>query len=108
MEIPALSEGIMPLATLALSFIIILAMIVAVFLFVKDTHAKMLIILLIMLGAISREMMGFSATIYASSSRTFTILSFFMAISALILADTFENKTQKILALSPALLMLLF
>lgn len=107
-EIPNLSNGIMPKITLLLSIMIVLSIFTSVIMIVEDNSKKALILLLLLLAAISREMMGFSGTIYASSNRTFIIFSFFAVISALILANSSEKKDNVYQILIPGLLMLIF
>lgn len=77
-EIDSLSRQ-KTISVLLLSFFFLMMILLQINLFIK-TKMKHLLLLLLFLAAESRELMGFSATIYASSYRTFSLMSFIIII----------------------------
>jgi len=55
---------------------------------------KLLLTLLLVLSAGTREMMGFTATIYASSYRTFTFFLYALIVCCLILLNELEEDEE--------------
>ena len=55
---------------------------------------KLFLTLLLVLAAGTREMMGFTATIYASSYRTFTFFLYAVIICCLIILNELEEKIE--------------
>ena len=80
---------------LLLSVVIIGCIMFTILSCVKDNQNKCLLILLLILAAGSREMMGFSATIYASNYRTFTMFLYAIIIGSIVLLKELENTPQK-------------
>ncbi len=68
-----------------LSILVVIFIFVAIWLCVENFQRKCMLTMLLILAAGSREMMGFSATIFASSFRTFTFFLFSLIASSLIL-----------------------
>lgn len=73
------------------SILIILFVIIGIANSCLKIEHKWCVLVLLIIGAVTREMMGFSPTIYASSYRTFTILIFALLISAVILYMEIKN-----------------
>ena len=61
---------------------------------IKSDIDKWMLYMLMLLAAGSREMMGFSATIYASSFRTFTVFLYVLMASALIMLRQMSNDEK--------------
>ena len=76
---------------LTLSIIVIFCVFYTVCQCVTTYTHKMLMLLLLVLAAGSREMMGFSATIYASSYRTFTVFLYCLMVCCLLLVQEFNS-----------------
>lgn len=76
-----------------LSIFIIFCVVVAVINSDIKNKNKWIIISLLIIGAGTREMMGFSATIYASSYRTFTILLFGLVIASVLIYSEVKRYT---------------
>ncbi|MBQ2897223.1 MAG: hypothetical protein IJE46_02750 [Clostridia bacterium] len=62
---------------------------------VKQKESKFMLLGLLVLSAITRELMGLSATIYASSFRTFTFFLYAIIICCLILMKDLYDKNNK-------------
>ena len=84
---------------LAVPMIIFCTVVVSLFLLVGDAWTRYLSICVLIIGAVSREMMGFTATIYASDFRTFTLFFFCIIVAILCVADEFlRNKKDGLVA----------
>lgn len=106
-ELYSLETGTAGFVGLVLSVVVLVSIFVTVCLTVKDRKNKLLILLLLVLAAGSREMMGFSATIYASSYRTFIFFVFALIISCLRLQNELDNRGQGLVAIAPILAVLI-
>ena len=63
---------------------------------IEDKWTKTLAISMLVIGAASREMMGFTPTIYASDFRTFTMFFFCIIIAILcVLKELIRKKEDK-------------
>lgn len=82
-------SGFVPVA---LSLVAVLAIVVSLFRIVKNGKRKWGLIGLLILAAGSREMMGFSGTIYASSFRTFTAFLYLLVIACLVLLNEIRDQ----------------
>ena len=80
-----------------LSIVVLASIIYTVCVCVEDKEKKFLILLLFVVAAASREMMGFSATIYKSSFRTFTFSLYAILICCLLMIQQLEEKKHKYL-----------
>lgn len=89
---------LIPIETFAfpfiLSVIILVSIFAAVWLNVEKMEHKLFLTLLLVLAAGTREMMGFTATIYASSYRTFTFFLYAIIICCIILLNELEEKAE--------------
>lgn len=92
-EIKNYGEGFYGVTVLLLTIITLISIILAICMCVNNQKNKLLIILSLILGAGSRLMMGFSATLYASHARTFTYIVFALMLSCMILLK--EIKCNK-------------
>lgn len=77
-----------------LSVVMLVCIFAAVWLNVEKMENKLFLTLLLVLAAGTREMMGFTATIYASSYRTFTFFLYAILICCLILLRELEEDTE--------------
>ena len=77
-----------------LSIIVLVAVFAAIWLNVEKMEHKLFLTLLLVLAAGTREMMGFTATIYASSYRTFTFFLYAVIICCLIILNELEEKIE--------------
>ena len=77
---------------LLLTFVSLFSIFWTVFSCVTEKKNKYLLLMLLLLAAGSREMMGFSATIFASSFRTFTVFLYAMIICILVLLRELKEK----------------
>lgn len=89
---------LMPIGVFSFPFILSIIMIICIFaavwMNVNKLENKLLITLLLILGAGTREMMGFTATIYASSYRTFTFFLYAIIICCIILFNEMEEDEK--------------
>jgi len=89
---------LMPIEVFCFPFILSIIMLVCIFAAVwmnlEKFENKLLITLLLVLGAGTREMMGFTATIYASSYRTFTFFLYAIVICCVILFNEMEEDPE--------------
>lgn len=89
---------LMPIGVFAFPFILSVLIVICIFatiwLNVENHENKLLLTLLLVLGAGTREMMGFTATIYASSYRTFTFFLYAIIVCTLILLNELEDKEE--------------
>ena len=84
---------------LAVPMIIFCTVVASLFLLIGDVWTRYLSICVLIIGAISREMMGFTATIYASDFRTFTLFFFCIIVAILCVADeALRNKKEELVA----------
>ena len=74
------------------SAVIVIAIFAAIILLAENPNQKVFLFLILFAGAVSREIMGFSATIYASSFRTFTLFLFLMIIAFLDIMKSLKNS----------------
>ena len=65
---------------LLLSLLICVSIALSLYLLINNKNKRLFALVLLALGALSREMMGFSSSIYASSYRTFTLFLFCLTI----------------------------
>lgn len=77
-----------------LSIVILVGIFAAIWLNVEKLENKLMLTLLLVLSAGTREMMGFTATIYASSFRTFTFFLYALIVCCLILLNELEEKEE--------------
>lgn len=82
------------LIALGVPVIIFIAVLLSLFFLIEDIWMKGLAICVLMIGAISREMMGFTATIYASDFRTFTLFFFCIILSILCVVEELVRKGE--------------
>lgn len=94
-ELLTLGEHIWNIVPLLLSGVILICIFYTVCTAVDKNTNKWLLILLLTLAAGSREMMGFSATIYASSYRTFTFFLYALIVCCLILLEELRRDGKK-------------
>lgn len=89
---------LMPIGVFSFPFILSIIMLVSIFatvwLNLDKLEHKLFITLLLVLGAGTREMMGFTATIYASSYRTFTFFLYAIIICCIILFNEIEEDKE--------------
>lgn len=89
---------LMPIQVFAFPFILSVIMLVSIFAAiwfnVEKMERKLMLTLLLVLGAGTREMMGFTATIYASSYRTFTFFLYAIIVCCLIMLNELEEKDE--------------
>lgn len=89
---------LMELRWFILPFILAAVMLICIFAAicfnVKKLENKLLLILLLILGAGTRLMMGFTPTIYASSYRTFTFFLFALIACNLLLLNDLEDDAE--------------
>jgi hypothetical protein len=85
-------RSMIPLFT---SIAILICIITVIVLCVQNNKRKLLLLLLLLLAALSREMMGFSATVYRSSFRTFTAFLFLLMICGTLLLQELEVPGRK-------------
>lgn len=91
-DIDYASLGEYALLGLAASLVIVTAMFASILLLAEDSLQRLFLFMLLLAGAASREIMGFSATIYASSFRTFTLFLFLMIIAFLDIVKHLDKK----------------
>ncbi len=84
-DIDLLENGAAPQAALALSVVIIGFTVFSLYHVVGSRKRLGILYVLLFMGACTRELMGFSATIYASSFRTFTCVLFAVLAGCLLL-----------------------
>lgn len=84
-------EGISGVFALALSIVILLCITVTILRCTHSTKNKWLMMLLLIIAAGSREMMGFSPTIYASAERTFIYMIYALIICCVIIIDDLKR-----------------
>lgn len=90
-------DSLKSIVALTVPIIIFCAVIVSLFFLIIDTWTRYLVICLLIIGAISREMMGFTATIYASDFRTFTLFFFCIIITILcVVNELLKNKKDNL------------
>lgn len=77
-----------------LSVVILVCLFLGIWLNVEKFEDKLLLTLLLVLAAGTREMMGFTATIYASSYRTFTFFLYAIIVGCIILLNELEEDTK--------------
>lgn len=77
-----------------LSVLILVCIFAAIWLNVDKLENKLMLTLLLVLAAGTREMMGFTATIYASSFRTFTFFLYAIIIGIIILLNELEEDDE--------------
>lgn len=77
-----------------LSVLMLICIFAAVWLNVEKIETKLLLTLLLVLAAGTREMMGFTATIYASSFRTFTFFLYAIIVCCIILLNELEEDKE--------------
>lgn len=77
-----------------LSIIILGCLFWGIWLNVDKLENKLLLTLLLVLAAGTREMMGFTATIYASSFRTFTFFLYAIIVGCIILLNELEDDKE--------------
>lgn len=89
---------LMPIQVFAFPFILSIIMLVSIFAAiwfnVEKKENKLFLTLLLVLGAGTREMMGFTATIYASSYRTFTFFLYAIIVCCLIMLNELEEREE--------------
>lgn len=95
MDLYPLESGLIAFWGLICSFLILFSIFYIILSCTKNRARKWLLLSLLVLGAGSREMMGFSPTIYASSFRTFTYFIFALMICCLILLNELNEKQEK-------------
>ncbi len=89
-------SGIYGILAFLLSLVSIVSLVLSICFLVEDSNRKLILLLLCFLGLMSRFMMGLSATIYASSYRTFFPLLFILVImNSLLLMDNRFIKEHK-------------
>lgn len=93
-DLLVLSKSVWNIVPLLLSIIILICIVYTVCVTVKSRQNKLLLLLLLLLAAGSREMMGFSATLYASSYRTFTFFLYAIILCCLILLDEMSESVK--------------
>lgn len=86
------SLGEYALLGLAASIVIVIAIFASVLLLPEDTQQRNFLFLILFAGAVSREIMGFTSTIYASSFRTFTLFFFLMIIAFLNIVNSLNKQ----------------
>lgn len=84
-DIDLLENGVTARITLVLSVVIIGVTVISLYRIVEDRRRLVALYVLLFIAACTRGMMGFSATIYASSFRTFTCSLFAIGICGLAL-----------------------
>ena len=77
-----------------LSIVVLISIIVTICICVEDNHNKFLILLLFVVAAASREMMGFSATVFKSSFRTFTFCLYAIMLCCVLIMKELENSKK--------------
>ena len=89
---------LMPIEIFALPFILSVLILVCIFaaiwLNVDKLENKLMLTLLLVLAAGTREMMGFTATIYASSFRTFTFFLYAIIVGCIIMLNELEEDEE--------------
>lgn len=93
-ELVPLDGTFASLIPLILTLVTVGAIFVSVIRIVKNDYRKWGLVSLMILAAGSREMMGFSGTIYASSFRTFTAFLYILIISCLILINEITENVK--------------
>lgn len=90
-ELLPYTETILPLA---LAILAVVCIFYTIWTCVSSLERKCLLTMLMILAAGSREMMGFSATIYASSFRTFTFFLFACIACILVLLNELQEESE--------------
>lgn len=93
-ELRDFGTGFYGLAVLLLSMVALISIVMTVCLCIGNQKSKFQILLLLILGAGSRIMMGFSATLYASHARTFTYILFAIMFSSVLLIRELRQKNR--------------
>lgn len=91
-ELAGLSAGWKGITVVLLTVCVVLCIFYTVFSCINCRQSKWQILLFLILGAGSRLMMGFSATLYASHARTFTYLLFSLILSSVILLKELRKE----------------
>lgn len=82
---------------LVISLVVIASIFISVQFIFRENKTRLIVTLLLILGCGSRGMMGLSATLYASSFRTFTMLLFTLIICTILMAiELLNKKNQKV------------
>lgn len=85
------SEGAYAVLGVLLSVLICIAILLSTWILPSDRNTAFLTTGVMLTGALSREMMGFSATIYASSYRTFIPFLFCIIVAILLIVRDIES-----------------
>ena len=82
------------LVALSFPMIIFIAVVISLYLLMEDIWMRCFAICMLVIGAVSREMMGFTATIYASDFRTFTLFFFCIILAILCVGEEMFRKGE--------------
>ena len=106
-DLHSLSSGFPGILALGVSVVMLGCMVVSVWRMAPDRTMRYLLLGLLLVGAGSRLMMGFSATLYASAERTFTYLVFcLMACCALWMNGLSKLQDKKCWAAGVAVMLM--
>lgn len=87
-------DSLVNVIAIVISLFFVLTVFWAIFQLVNTVKKKCMISLVIAVGIMTREMMGLSATIYASSFRTFSVFLFAMNIATLLLLKEVRERNN--------------
>lgn len=91
-ELLPVSAGPGGIAALVISVVIVVCIFYTVCTCVRSKPNRLLMLLLLVLAAGSKEMMGFSPTIYGSSYRTFTFFMYALIVCCLLLLEELRSR----------------